>query len=238
MQTGIDLRQIVTRMSRGWPAPVRARLGPFGDWLDMMVVDHGFVRLVRLNLHRTTPNLWRSAQPSPGTIEMLARRGLKTVINLRGANMPQGSRLLEAEACRKHGVALVEIPITSRSAPVADSVVRLVQAFDTIAYPALIHCKSGSDRAGLAAALYLHVHEDKPLAEARRQLSLRYGHVRAAKTGVLDHFLDEYEKDHAATGRSLIEWICDPAYDARAMTMHFRTNIMANMLVDWILRRE
>ena len=61
--------------------------------------------------------------------------------------------------------------------------------FNSIEKPALMHCKSGADRAGLMAALYVLIHCKKPVAEAMKQLSLRYLHVRQAKTGMLDSFL-------------------------------------------------
>jgi protein tyrosine/serine phosphatase len=37
----------------------------------------------------------------------------------------------------------------------------------------LIHRKSGADRAGLMSALYLDLKEGVPMAQAKRQLSLR-----------------------------------------------------------------
>ena len=50
-------------------------------------------------------------------------------------------------------------------------------------YPVLVHCKSGADRAGLFAALFLILREGATVAEAREELSPRYGHFRHAKTG-------------------------------------------------------
>ena len=64
--------------------------------------------------------------------------------------------------------------------------------FNTIEMPALMHCKSGADRAGLMAALYLLIHRKRPVAEAMQQLSFRYLHVRQAKTGMLDSFFEAY----------------------------------------------
>jgi protein tyrosine/serine phosphatase len=237
MKTNINPRRIVTGWSANWPAPLRRALGPAGDWLDMMLVDHGFIREIYLNLHEFAPGMWRSAQPSPGAIRMLAARGIKTILNLRGQRQC-GSYFLEQRACLKQGIKLIDLPFDSRGSPQAARVVRAAQVFDEIEYPALMHCKSGADRAGIVASLYMLLHEKKPVAEAKKQLALRYGHVKAARTGVLDHFLDVYEEDHAKTGRSLLDWVQSADYDADALTAHFRANVMANVLVDQILRRE
>jgi len=237
MKLGLNPRTLVVRWTKTWPQNVRATLGPAGDWLDMMLVDHGFIREMHLNLHRVSGDMWRSAQPGPGAIRMLARRGFKTIINLRGAR-DCGSYILEVQECRKNGLVLIDAPFDSRAAPTPTRVARAAEIFATIQYPALMHCKSGADRAGIASALYLLLHEHKSLDEARQQLSLLYGHVRSARTGVLDHFLDAYEIDHARTGRLLLEWVSSGDYDATELTAHFRTNVMANVLVDQILRRE
>ena len=48
--------------------------------------DHGFLRARFSNLHRISPEMWRSNQPSPRQVEAHAReRGIRTIINLRGA---------------------------------------------------------------------------------------------------------------------------------------------------------
>ena len=237
MKTGINPRNVVTGWAQGLPPATRKALGPLGDWTDMMFVDHGFVRLAYLNLHRISPNMWRSAQPGPMAIARLSRRGIKTIVNLRGARMC-GSYILEKRACEVAGIALVDQPINSRAAPEPERLLRMQEIFSSIAYPALMHCKSGADRAGLASALYLHVHEGLPLADAQKQLSLRYGHVRQARTGVIDYFFEEFAREHAKTGRSLMEWVTSKDYDAGALTEHFRSNVLANALVDFVLRRE
>jgi len=237
MKTGINPRALATRWTRNWPAPIRAALGPTGDWLDLMLVDHGFIREIYLNMHEVAPALWRSAQPSPGAIRMLAMRGIKTILNLRGPRAC-GSYILEKRACERLGIKLIDMPFDSRGAPSAARVEGAAAVFRAIEYPALMHCKSGADRAGIVSALYLILHEGKSVGEARRQLALRYGHVRQARTGVLDHFLNAYEADRLKTGRSLLEWVKSSDYDPVALTNHFRANVMANFFVDRVLRRE
>ena len=70
---------------------------------------------------------------------------------------------------------------------------RALTAFKTLPKPLLFHCKSGADRAGFTAAMYLMVCEGRPVADAKKQLGLRYIHLDFTATGVLDYILAVYE---------------------------------------------
>ena len=59
-------------------------------------------------------------------------------------------------------------------------------------YLVLIHCKAGADRAGLAAALWKMAIDGAPKSEARRHLSIRYGHMPLGPTQALDAFLENW----------------------------------------------
>jgi len=83
-----------------------------------------------------------------------------------------------------------------------------------------VHCKSGADRTGLAAALYLMVVEDQPFDLARKQLSFRFLHIRRSSTGILDHFFDAYEARNAASPITIEDWI-KTEYDPEALTKSF-----------------
>jgi hypothetical protein len=124
----------------------------------------------------------------------------------------------------------------SRSLPTRDDLVRAARLFETLERPVLFHCKSGADRAGFVAALWLALAEGVPVARARRQLSLRYGHVRQGKTGVLDAFFDAYEADTGGA-TPLLDWIRE-SYDRDALMAGFRARGWGNLLVDRVLARE
>jgi protein tyrosine/serine phosphatase len=100
-----------------------------------------------------------------------------------------------------------------------------------------LHCKSGADRVGLMSALYLYTRRGVPIAEARRQLSLAYGHIRHADTGVLDHFLDAYVEYAAKTPIEFYEWV-ETVYDPDEVTHRLHSRRWANRIVDSIFRRE
>lgn len=208
---------------------------------NSIFIDHAFFRLVHLNLHRIDEKALRSAQPWPHQIRKLARRGLRTIVNLRGQS-EFGSYALELEAARDSGIVYRELKLQSRHPPSYETILEAKRLFDEIEYPALFHCKSGADRAGLLGVLYLLLHKNLPLEEARRQLHWRFGHFRQSKTGVLDRIFDEYGAAmEAARARgedlSFLEW-ARTDYDPERIKREFRENNLYGVLVDRVLMRE
>ena len=205
------------------------------DWAELMLKDHGVLRLAWHNLHQIDAQMWRSNQPTPGRVEQAAKAGIKTIINLRGPRNDGGWKL-EAEACKKANITLIDFTARSRAAPDKEMLHGARDLFNAIEKPALMHCKSGADRAGLMAALYVLIHCKKPVAEAMKQLSLRYLHVRQAKTGMLDSFFEAYAP-YEAKGMAFFDWV-DTIYDPKALHDEFMARPWAEKLVDGILRRE
>lgn len=212
--------------------PVRRALGR----IETVFIDHAFFRWVYFNRHAVTPGMWRAAQPGPGHIRRLAAEGVRTIVNLRGER-DCASYILEAEACRRWGVTLVDFPVNSRSAPKAEMIAEADALFRSIEYPALMHCKSGADRAGLMSVLFLVLREGEPVESALRHLSWRYGHFRQARTGILDHFFEMYLE---AAGRKPVpfrEWVAGE-YSEEACRAGFRSRGWADTMVDRVLERE
>jgi protein tyrosine/serine phosphatase len=225
----------MARIAR-WDKPVQGAFGRLSAWINMLLVDHGVFRLVYLNKHRVTDRLWRTAQPAPHQIEALKKEGVRTIINLRGGR-EHGSWQLQKETCDRLGITLVEFVIRSRGAPDRKTLLKAKEFFESVEYPAVMHCKSGADRAGFMAALYLILHEDRSVDEAQQQLHMRYGHFRFSKTGILDAFFDAYRRDGEAKGMPFLTWL-ETVYDAKALEREFRPGFWSNLLVDKIIRRE
>ncbi len=211
--------------------------GRLGTWLDYLVRDHAFLRLGFSNAHWLGPNLVRTNQPSPQQLAYWKRRGIRTVINLRGAR-DESYHALERDACARLGLTLIDAPLDSRDPPSADRVRRAAELFRTIAYPALIHCKSGADRAGLMAVLYRHVHLGEPMAVARAELGKRTLHSKEGLTGVLDYTLDRYEAEGAPRGLDFLQWVERPDYDPKAVRADFKASWWGTLLTERVLRRE
>jgi uncharacterized protein (TIGR01244 family) len=208
----------------------------FFEHFDLVMVDHGVFRLIYANRHRVGRHVLRSAQPAPRDIERLARRGIRTIVNLRG-DRDCGSYRLEKEACDRHGIRLIDFPAKSREAPPRAFFHEAKQLFETIDYPMLMHCKSGADRVGLMSVLYLILIEKRPVEEAIRQLSLRYGHIRQAETGVLDSVFTAYIEHNQRMPIAFLDWI-DAFYDPKHLKAKFAARSWGDVLVSGVLRRE
>lgn len=210
--------------------------GPTAKWADMLLIDHGIFRVVYLNKHALSHEAWRSAQPAPHHIAQAARAGIKTIVNLRGERQC-GSYWLERAACARHGIQLVDCQVRSRAAPSKEELWGAKKTLEHVEYPILLHCKSGSDRAGLMSVLYKHVKMGVPIAQAKNELSLRYGHIRQSDTGILDAFFERYLTDTKDRPMAFYDWV-DQVYDPDAVKAAFVAKGWANRIVNGILRRE
>jgi protein tyrosine/serine phosphatase len=204
---------------------------------DYLWKDHAYLRLGFSNAHWISEELVRSNQPWPFQFRAWADRGIRTVINLRGG-VQTSFRALEVDACARHGLELVDFVIASRDVPTAEKVIGAQRLFETVKYPALMHCKSGADRAGIMAVFYKHFREGRPIREAIAQLSPRYLHVRAGLTGVLDYIFDRYLAEGEPAGVSFLDWVQSPAYDPVALKADFRGRWWGTVLTERLLRRE
>lgn len=219
-----------------FPADLSTMRGRAKAWSNSMLVDHSFFRVLWHNLSAVKPGiLYRSNHPTPGQLATVARRhGIRTVINLRGARAC-GSDALSRDAAARLGLTHIDMALESRGAPQAERILRLAEIFRTMTPPALMHCKSGADRAGLAAGLYV-LFQGGSAADALKQLSWRHGHVSASSTGILDAFFRHY----AATGegkKPFLDWVRED-YDAEALRRDFRAHGFASFINDRLLRRE
>ncbi|WP_119678832.1 fused DSP-PTPase phosphatase/NAD kinase-like protein [Indioceanicola profundi] len=208
-----------------------------GRYVNSIFKDHAFIRMVYKNMFRITDRMWRSSQPTPAHVEDAQKMGIKTIINLRGRRDDCGSYFLEERACRRHGVTLVDFPVNSRDAPKKENLHKAREIWNSIEYPALMHCKAGADRVGFMSALYLLVHEKRPVDEAMSMLHWRFGHVRQAKTGILDRFFEEYREYSAKTPIDFYDWV-DNVYDPVEFKARFMSTWWANTITETILKRE
>jgi uncharacterized protein (TIGR01244 family) len=229
---------------RGMRRSIRTKLPPWLgesadrmlEHVDLIMVDHGVFRLIYANRHRVSKGVLRSAQPAPHDIARLARRGFRTIVNLRG-DRDCGSYRLEKAACEQYGIRLIDFQAKSREAPSRDFFHEAKQLFESIEYPMLMHCKSGADRAGLMSVLYLILVEGRSVEDALRQLSLRYGHIRQADTGVLDSIFTAYIEHNRRNPIAFLDWI-DAFYDPKQIKARFASRSFSNLLVNGVLRRE
>lgn len=120
--------------------------------------------------------IYRSAQPTPERIAAYkSHYGIATIINLRGKNDARSWYLDEIAASRRLGINHIDFRMSAKHILTQARAAELIDLMRTAPKPVLIHCHSGADRAGLAAALYL-ASIGRGEAAAESQLSWRFGH--------------------------------------------------------------
>ncbi|WP_164870819.1 tyrosine-protein phosphatase [Mesobaculum littorinae] len=208
------------RVSWSFGDDISTPAGRRAAWRHFHLVDHAFVRLLWTNLHEIAPGAWRANQPSPRRIGAYARMGIRSIISLRG-DASWSYTLFEREACAQHRVTLHLTHLGARKLATREKLLHLLHLFDTVERPFLMHCKSGADRTGLAAALFLLDQQGASLERARAELHWRYLHRKGSKAGILDHLLDVYEAESDGGRMSVRQWI-ETCYDPARLTDSFR----------------
>ena len=212
------------------------RKGRFVAWIDSLFIDHAIFRLAWSNLAPVVPGkIYRCNHPTaPRLRRMAPRLGLRTLINLRGQTQ-SGSDALSREAARGLGLDFYDMSFESRGAPQRERILRFYEIYRTMRTPAILHCKSGADRAGLASGLII-LFEGGTAADALQQLSWRFGHIKQAATGILDAFFLHYQRQ--SEGRKpFLDWVRED-YDEAALKQEFRANGLASFVNDWVLAHE
>jgi len=99
------------------------------------------------NLHKVSPLLYRSAQPTAAGMQNLQQLGIKTIVNLRtfhsDLDLVRGTRLHYQQILMQAWYAEEE-----------DMVRFLRVVNDPQNTPVLVHCQHGADRTGLLVATY------------------------------------------------------------------------------------
>ena len=218
------------------PFPTDTPWDLFTTYLHYLWADHAYLRIGFTNAHWLGTDMVRTNQPWPFQLKWWRDQGIRTIVNLRGG---RGSFFyLEKRACEKLGLVLEDFGLASRSIPSAQEMRGAKLLFERIQYPALLHCKSGADRAGIMSVLYRHFHLGHPIQEARKELSLRTLHMKAGLTGVLDYVFEVYLRDIEPTGMSFYDWTQSPGYDPDALKASFTATWWGKLLTDKILQRE
>ena len=190
-------------MKRLWPAhPLhRVIVSLAGAVLGIALAAGGWAWGLQLtgNIHTVEDGvLYRSAQLNGAKLaEVLTTHGIRTVINLRGDGPGKWWYDNELEITAAHGVSHFDVNMNAKTEPDSKTVTRLLEIMRTAPRPILIHCNSGSDRAGLASALYQRIVKGQPAEKAANQLSFRYGHFPwlGSDTDAMDRTFLRYSAD-------------------------------------------
>jgi protein tyrosine/serine phosphatase len=144
-------------------------LGELDDFAPLTPTD---------NFHVVEPGrAYRSAQLDAESLRLVINfLGIRTVVNLRGENEDDLWYQRERAVAQETGVTLVDIRMSASELPSRADLLLLYDTFTTAEHPILIHCKSGADRTGSAAAIWRMVVLGEPRELAALQLSPFFGH--------------------------------------------------------------
>lgn len=207
-------------------------------WLDLLFVDFGVLRLLWKNRTQVGKGAIRMNQPFPADILRAKADGIRTIISARH-DKRHGGHALEMEAAAASGIRYIVLdqsPVFSREAPHRLSILETVEIFRSAQQGVLIHCKSGSDRAGFLSALWLIAMENVPVEEARKQLSLRFLHFSGSKTGRLDQVFTCYLAETRESRKPFLDWVRED-YDHVRINASHKPRLIGS-LIDAVLRRE
>ncbi|MBS0533116.1 MAG: tyrosine-protein phosphatase [Proteobacteria bacterium] len=130
------------------------------------------------NIHAVQSNeLYRSAQLDGDDLaQVIDTYKIKSVINLRGDNPGDSWYDEELKITNAQGAQHFDVGIGATSEPEPKVMRKLIALLRTAPRPILVHCYSGADRSGLAAALYEYLVKRESADTSARQLSFWYGH--------------------------------------------------------------
>ncbi|MFC2968689.1 tyrosine-protein phosphatase [Acidimangrovimonas pyrenivorans] len=185
------------------------------------LVDHAIIRHLWWNLHEIAPGVWRSNHPGPTRLRRYQEMGINTVVSLRGETHKSWT-LIEKEACARLGIELIFLSrYSARNLPTRAVLLEFIDALGKLPKPFVMHCKSGADRTGFAAALYLAAIQGRSAEEAFAQLHWRHAHSRRSRSGVLSHVFRVYIAERDRTGIGFDTWLRS-GYDAEEITKSFQ----------------
>ena len=85
--------------------------------------------------------------------------------------------------------------------------------------------------------LYLILKKEIPVVEAKNQLSFKYLHIRYAKTGILDAFLESYIEDSKYSSIEFLDWV-NTVYDRDKLKSSFKAYKLADIVNSLIAGRK
>ena len=136
----------------------------------LLSLSQGQVKEPLPNFQQVNQNLYRGAQPPAGGLKILAGKGIKTIINLRGASDETRAEERQARALGMKFFNLKFPPLSKPDFSQIDQALALIN--DPANQPVFVHCKHGEDRTGTVIACYRMTqdqwNDEQAIAEAKQ----------------------------------------------------------------------
>jgi len=122
--------------------------------------------------------VYRSGQMDGTALaRVIHERGIKSVVNLRGASGADDWYREETNTTHQLGVGHYDFALSAGREVSDTEIEAILAAVRQAPKPILIHCNGGADRTALISAIYLYEIEGRTSAESSRALNPFYGHI-------------------------------------------------------------
>jgi len=108
------------------------------------------------NFHQVNESLYRGGQPTAEGWNLLARKGVRVVIDLRRAD--EHSAEAEERAVKAAGMRYLNVPMKGVVAPADEDIAKILEVLGS-GEPVFVHCRQGKDRTGTVIACYRITHD-------------------------------------------------------------------------------
>ena len=133
-------------------------------------------------------NLFRGGQPTENGVKELAKRGVKTIIDLRGADEHSKK---EENWARNNGIKFVAVNLSNWFKPKDSDIENIIKQIDAADnQPVFVHCQRGADRTGTVIAVYRLTHDDYTVKQAVDE-------AKKFKFGWWQFWMKDYIEDYA-----------------------------------------
>lgn len=121
------------------------------------VLDQNILKEISIaNFEQVNDTILRGAAPSDENLRLLAKSGIKTVLDLRMSGPAVNH---ESSFVQDLGINYVHVPLGFKSPNLTEMTKILGVLKDSDIKPVFVHCRQGADRTGMTIGMYRRIHD-------------------------------------------------------------------------------